>query len=299
MPKQVDTSHHRSSRAARPPIPPSRFPERLAQLGYQASVVDGIEAILPPLCAVPAGQFLMGSDPAHDKQALKAEQPQHPVMLPAYRIARHPVTVAEYACFVRTGHAEPRGTYILHILLTWQQQCAQPDHPVVGVSWHDAAAYAAWLATLTGQPWRLPSEAEWEKAARWDPQTATARLYPWGDGFDKSRTNTRAALRATSTPTTPIGSYPGGASPCGAQDMAGNVWEWTSSLFQRYPYHPGDGRERPDSAEPRVQRGGAYYSRAREARAAYRNWFLPHRAHDSGGFRLARAPRSRQAVQAG
>src|SRR5262245_53116025 len=109
MPEQVDASVKYGSGAARPPIPPSRFPEQLAQLGYQTCVVDDIEAILPPLCTVPAGQFLLGSDPTCDKQAFKAEQPQHPVTLPAYRIARYPVTVAEYACFVRTGHAEPQG----------------------------------------------------------------------------------------------------------------------------------------------------------------------------------------------
>jgi hypothetical protein len=111
--------------------------------------------------------------------------------------------------------------------------------------------YAAWLARITGQPWRLPSEAEWEKAAR----GTSGRIYPWGDTFDPSRANTS---EGGSGATTPVGSYPSGASPCGAKDMSGNVYEWTSSHNVPYPYDPTDGREAPDTTGSKVARGGSW-----------------------------------------
>jgi formylglycine-generating enzyme required for sulfatase activity len=263
-------------------IPPDRFPPRLAQLGYQGRVLNDIEVILPPLCSVPAGAFLMGSDPSQDKETQDNEKPQHWVALPDFQIARYPVTVAEYGCFVRTGHAEPKSQYNP---LTWQQQRERPDHPVVNVSWKDVVAYATWLATQTGQPWRLPSEAEWEKAARWDPATRTSRIYPWGDNFDTSRANTRESGKKT---TTPVGTYPSGASPCGAQDMAGNVWEWTSSHYKPYPYNASDGRETLTSTENRVLRGGSCVSIPRNSRAAYRSIYHPDYAfYFVVGVRLA------------
>ncbi len=102
--------------------------------------------------------------------------------LAAFSIGRFPVTVAEYACFVEAGQRQPQ---------QWPTQLQKLDHPVTYVSWDDAVAYAAWLAQMTRQPWRLPTEAEWEKAARWDRAPGVARLYPWGDMFDPSRANTR------------------------------------------------------------------------------------------------------------
>jgi formylglycine-generating enzyme required for sulfatase activity len=154
---------------------------------------------------------------------------------------------------------------------------------VVNVSWNDATAYAAWLARTTGQPWRLPTEAEWEKAARWDPATRHARIYPWGDTFEASRANTRSGGPGR---TTPVGTYPTGASPCGAQELAGNVWEWTSSLKQPYPYNAQDGRERADSTGNRVLRGGSWNLDPRYARAAYRNDRDPDFIHAYVGLRV-------------
>ncbi len=241
-----------------PPLPPEQFPPRLASLGFEARKKDGVAYIVPPLCSVPAGEFLMGSDKRQDPQAYDSELPQHRVNLPAFQLARFPVTVAEYVCFVRAGQKEPSG---------WQSQLGKLDHPVINVSWHDAVAYAAWLAKTTGQPWRLPTEAEWEKAARWDAARQVSRLYPWGDAFDTARCNTSEGGKGG---TTPVGSYPTGASPCGAQEMAGNVWEWTSSLFKLYPYSASDGREGANSTGNRVLRGGSWYFDARLARAAYR-----------------------------
>src|SRR5579885_2595239 len=164
---------------AAPIVPPERFPQRLASLDFVPHRdTSGIEYITPPLCTVPAGPFLMGSDPKKDGQAFSDEQPQHRVTLPAYQIAAYPVTVAEYTCAVRAG-AVPEPRY-------WYDPLTELDHPVVRVSWLDAVAYASWLAKMTGQPWRLPTEAEWEKAAR----SIDGRLYPWGDQWDKTRANT-------------------------------------------------------------------------------------------------------------
>jgi formylglycine-generating enzyme required for sulfatase activity len=145
----------------------------------------------------------------------------------------------------------------------WAKQQTHPDHPVVCVSWDDAHFYTTWLAKTTRQLWRLPSVAEWEKAAR----GADGRLYPWGDTFDKARCNTDESGIKT---TTPVGSYPTGESPYHAQDMAGNVWEWTSSLYQPYPYRKNDGRENFDSTDNRVLRGSSWLNDSQYARVAYR-----------------------------
>jgi formylglycine-generating enzyme required for sulfatase activity len=272
--ERVFVSHHHNPEE-------DAFTARLVGLGYEITILNGAEVILPPLCDVPAGPFLMGSDPTHDEQAYGEEKPQHWVTLLTFRIARFPVTVAEYARFVRaSGHAEP--TSITNEP-TWRQQRKRLDHPVVNVTWHDAMAYASWLASVTGAPWRLPSEAEWEKAARWGD---TARIFPWGDDFDVGRCNTDEGGKGT---TTPVGVYPSGASPCGAEDMAGNVWEWTSSAFEPYPYNADDGRESADANELRVRRGGSWLSADTIARTACRGHFRPISAHSYCGFRLARS----------
>jgi toxoflavin biosynthesis protein ToxD len=256
-------------------MPPDRFPPRLADLGFTPRNDHDTEYIVPPLCPIPAGPFLMGSDKHRDPNADSDEQPQHIVTLPAYQIARFPVTVAKYACFVRAGHASPA-------LSSWQRQLGSLDHPIISVSWHDASAYTAWLAHLTGQPWPLPNEAEWEKAAR----GTDGRIYPWGDTFDASHANTKASGKGD---TTPVGSYPTGASPAGAQDMAGNVWEWTSSVFKSYPYSTDDGYENVNSTENRVRRGGSMAYVAWYARAACRIHLRPDLLGGVVGFRVALA----------
>jgi formylglycine-generating enzyme required for sulfatase activity len=258
---------------------PNRFPSRLASLGYHIALLNGDEVILPPLCDVPAGPFLMGSDPAKDKDALDDEQPQHTVTLPAFQIGAYPVTIAEYACFVRAGQRRPTN---------WRAHLGKLEHPAVNVSWDDAVAYAAWLTTLTDQPWRLPSEAEWEKAARWDSTTRIAYRYPWGDRFDHNRCNTNDGGKSGSTP---VGTYAdrNDASPCGAHDLAGNVREWSSSVFKLYPYDPRDGREQQDSIGFRVTRGGSWRENAWFARTTCRHDREPPKfGYRNLGFRLAR-----------
>ena len=243
-----------------PPIPPERFPARLASLGFTPHARDGQEWILPPLVAIPAGQFRLGSDKTRDKDARDDELKRVVVDLPAFQIARFPVTVAEYACFVRAGHAAPRD---------WATIQTKLDHPVTTTTWYDAYDYAAWLAQRTGQPWRLPTEAEWEKAARLDPRdplgASSARVYPWGDAFDQSRCNTSGSnLKGTS----PVGWYgpdnpdpragrQSGASPCGVEEMAGNVWEWTATIYAADYTHATQQAAR-DSTGNRALRGGSW-----------------------------------------
>jgi formylglycine-generating enzyme required for sulfatase activity len=164
----------------------------------------------------------------------------------------------------------------------------------------DAVAYVQWLeareaAEAKGKKrewhWRLPTEAQWEKAAR----GTDGRIYPWGDAFDVIRCDT---AESGNLATMPVGTYPTGASPRGALDMAGNVWEWTRSLYRRYHYRAGDGRE-PDMDVPMppalggpfyVLRGGSWKSSWTQARAAYRDQRMPDIVCDDVGFRLVIAP---------
>jgi toxoflavin biosynthesis protein ToxD len=214
-----------------------------------------------PVVAVPAGSFLMGSDQGYDNQADRDELPQHTVMLEAYHISIYPLIVAEYACFLHaTQRPAPRA---------WLTQVTERiDCPVVGVSWHDAVAYAHWLTQATDDDWRLPSEAEWEKAAR----GTDGRIYPWGNQWDKTKANAWDG-RGSPNETTPVGAYPQGTSPYGVQDMSGNVWEWTSTDYQPYPYQANDGREDLSRTARRVLRGGSCRNYHQYARAACR--YLP------------------------
>jgi formylglycine-generating enzyme required for sulfatase activity len=249
------------------------LPERLASLGFILRTKGSTRYIVPPLSGVPAGEFLVGSDLAQDPQAFDNEKPQSRLTLGAFQIAKHPLTVAEYAAFVQQGgHSAPGH---------WTNQQQKPDHPVVNVSWLDAQAYAAWLAQATGDSWRLPTEAEREKAAR----GTDGRFYPWGNTFDTARCNSSMSVGTT----TPVGTYPSGASPYGVQDMAGNVWEWTSSQFIPYPYNASDGREDPNSPGDRVDRGGSWYSLPRYVRAACRYGNPPNFVGSDIGFRLVLA----------
>ncbi len=259
--------------AVRPVMPHTRFPARLETLGYRALVVDGTEVIVPPVCDVAAGSFLLGTAQG-TTNATADEQPQHSVTLAAYTIARYPVTVAEYACYVRAKGKPPAN---------WDTQLRALDHPVTDVSLKEAMNYGRWLAKVLGQPWRLPTEPEWERAAAWDASAGEARAYPWGDEFDASRCNCRRGLRGA---TSSVGSHPGGASPCGAHDMAGNVLEWTRSLFRPYPYRADDGREAVRAEGVRVLRGGSWASSPAGVRCAFRDFREPDAIDGSIGFRL-------------
>ncbi len=246
---------------------------------------------------IPAGPFLMGSDKHKDPDAWDDELPQHTVTLPAYRIARTPVTVAQFAAFVKaTGYqtdAEKRGQAYVYTGSTWDwvkganwQHPRGPesdvrqkqDHPVTCVTWQDAIAFCAWASEVTGTTIRLPSEAEWEKAAR----GTDGRIYPWGN--DKP-TKAHCNFDINVGDTTPVGSYPKGASPYGMLDAAGNVWEWTNSLWKGYPYNATDGREDSHSEGRPTVRGGSFGVDDWFVRCACRNnYFYPF---DLVGLRVA------------
>ena len=228
----------------------------------------------PELILIPAGEFLMGSDPQKDKDAYDDEQPQHTLYLPDYSMAKTPVTNVQYAAFVeRTNHSQPKH---------WEAGKPPRDkdgHPVVYVSWDDAVAYCNWLAVTSGKPYRLPSEAEWEKGTR----GIDGRIYPWGDEWDANRCNSSEGGKLS---TTPVGAYPEGASPYGLLDMSGNVWEWMRSKEARYPYLATDGREDLGGSAARVVRGGSWSYRGRLARCAARDRSIPHYFDVNLGFRV-------------
>lgn len=259
---------------------------RLAALGFRAErsgaersgAEPGVSYLLPPLCAVPAGPFQMGAEAARDGASFANERPARLATLPAYQIARYPVTVAEYACFVAAGGAEPPPGEFAPI--AWERQLARLEAPVVCVSWDDACAYAAWLAVVSGWGWRLPSEAEWERAAR----GTDGRIYPWGDTWDAARCATQEGRAGRATR---VGDHWGDESPCGARDLAGNVWEWTTSLRRPYPYDAADGRERPDGVGERVVRGGCWRAMREHARTTRREGAEPAGRSGVVGFRLA------------
>ncbi|MCP5426442.1 MAG: SUMF1/EgtB/PvdO family nonheme iron enzyme [Gammaproteobacteria bacterium] len=154
-----------------------------------------------------------------------------------------------------------------------------PIQPVVGISWYEARAYCAWLSGQTGQPYRLPGEAEWEAAAR----GRTARTYAYGDKFDPRLGNTfETHVRRT----TPVGVFPGGETPNGLVDLTGNTWDWMNSLYRPYPYDSNDDRENPAADGRRVVRGGSWYNYRSLARAADRLFYAPDYRSGSIGFRV-------------
>jgi formylglycine-generating enzyme required for sulfatase activity len=238
-----------------------------------------------PLVYVPAGPFLMGSDPVADPQACQEEKPQHQLTLPAFWIGRYPITVAQFQGFLEASGARRQRA---------DRTPGPAGHPAASVIWHEALDFCRWLGQETGLPAMLPSEAEWEKAAR----GTDGRLYPWGNDWDASCCNTREGKCGKSMP---IGAYsPRGDSPYGCTDMAGNVWEWTRSLWGTglrfpqfaYPYDPSDGREYLDAANKvrRVLRGGSWYNDRRYARCANRGRLLPYLLYYRAGFRVAVGP---------
>lgn len=227
----------------------------------------------------------MGSDKYSDK-----EKPQHIVDVPHdYWIAKFPVTNELYGVFAKFNRVN-------HSLNVWEDK---KDHPVVNVGWNDAMGYCEWLSGLLkvelpfGFVLRLPTEAEWEKAASWIPSSSKkvrgegeALEFPWGNTFEKNKCNTGE------NGTTPVGLYsPRGDSPYGCADMIGNVWEWTHSLFKPYPYRIDDGREDEKTSGHRVLRGGTFiFSDIGGARCSFRYISNVTNFPNYLGFRVCVAP---------
>jgi formylglycine-generating enzyme required for sulfatase activity len=261
--------------------PPTPAPRRESLSQTAPDVLTITSPIHLELVRVPAGGFLMGSDPAKDKLSCPDEQPQHRVYVAEFYIGKYPVTEIQYATFMAaTGHSAPHG---------WKEENKTPsnarNYAVVDVSWYDAVAFCEWLSQETDRAFRLPTEAEWEKAARGND----ARIYPWGnDPPTNELCNFNDSMMWTEA-----GSFsPQGDSPYGCADMAGGVWEWTQSIHRAYPYDSADGRENLEAEGRRVQRGGCAGDPLEYVRCALRNYENPdHRGYGYGtGFRLVTVP---------
>jgi iron(II)-dependent oxidoreductase len=253
---------------------------------------------------VPAGEFVLGVDARDEPWSLDNERPAHRVDLPAFRIGRLPVTNAEWQQFLDAGgYDEPtfwsargwahRLEAQLERPLFWFRDGSRrrfgaveelpPDEPVQHVCYFEAEAYAAWAGG------RLPTEQEWEKACAWNPADgAGRRRWPWGD---TNWTPALANLGGTALRPAPVGAYPAGASAYGAEQLIGDVWEWTSSSFRPWPgFRPMLYRQYSEpffGGDYKVLRGGSWATAASAVRPSFRNWDLPIRRQIFCGLRVA------------
>jgi iron(II)-dependent oxidoreductase len=233
------------------------------------------------LVRIPAGEFLMGSDLAKDENAGEDEQPQHRVYVSEFYIGKYPVTNEQYAAFINAmKHGAPDH---------WEQgkiPKGRENHPVVNVSWNDTVAFCEWLSRESSRACRLPTEAEWEKAAR----GTDGRIYPWGNEWEPTRLN---SWEKGPKGTTTVGQYsPGGDSPCGAADMAGNVWEWCADWYDEKEYQRRaktavKDPQGPSQGKFRVLRGGSWGNDEDLARCACRNRNHPNNWNNNRGVRVA------------
>jgi gamma-glutamyl hercynylcysteine S-oxide synthase len=282
---------------------------QLARLrGFDPAPADSLTTASPvptglELIDVPGGPCTIGA-PA-DGFAYDNERPRHHVDVPAFRIGRFPVTNGDWRAWVQGGgyaqrelwsaegwawreqeQAERPADWTEDLAHEWRlgrREPLDPARPVVHVSFYEAEAFAA------GHGLRLPTEFEWEKAASWDPATGTARRWPWGaHGPEPGK---HANLDQLTGGTARAGSLPRSASPVGCEQMLGDVWEWTSSIFDRYPgFAPYPYREYSEvffGDGYRVLRGGSWATRSRVAAVAFRNWDFPQRRQIFAGLRLA------------
>ena len=270
-----------------------RFDEAITWLQQVVSVYGEAEeklaqALEASVVYIPAGEFTMGSSSGDVD-----ERPERQVYLDAFEIDKYEVTNVQYRRFLlateREGPHRWSGRYV-HLSSRrdpdWHGVAYPPGegmYPAAGVRWPDARDYCAWAGK------RLPTEAEWEKAAR----GAKGRTYPWGDDWDATPANTAESVREYPQP---VGSYPSGANPYGALDMAGNVWEWVSDWYDReyYTYAPdANPPGPPPGTGERILRGGAWDSSPDQVRASYRNASHFFGPNFRVGFRCARSPASR------
>ena len=261
--------------------------ELLRAMGVGPNTPNLVRILLPiemDLVRIPAGEFLMGSDPAQDGEAKENEQPQHLVYLDEYCIGKYPVTNAQYSIFVEAGKHRAPGHWFRGKLPTGLE-----EHPVVDVSWNDATAFCQWLAKESGGGIRLPTEAEWEKAAR----GTDGRIYSWGNQPpDGTRCNYGRNVGGT---TTPVGQYPAGISPYGVWDMSGNVFEWCSDWYDKTVYQTrADNVTRsptgPGAGVYKALRGGPWWIDREFVRCASRDKNDPGYWADFCGFRVASGP---------
>ncbi|MUM19687.1 iron(II)-dependent oxidoreductase EgtB [Mycobacterium sp. CBMA 623] len=271
------------------------------------SLPPGRSGVAGTSVLVPEGPFVLGVGATDEPFSLDNERPAHVVHLKSFRIGRVPVTNGEWSAFIADGG------YRREEFWTdggWAHRCAEgltapmfwneggtltrfgreveitPDEPVQHVTFHEAQAYAAWAGA------RLPTEVEWEKACAWDPERAARRRYPWGEDAPSRE---RANLGGDALGPAPVGAYPASASAYGAEQMLGDVWEWTTSplrpwpgftpmIYQQYsePFFEGSG-----AGDYRVLRGGSWAVAPSIVRPSFRNWDHPIRRQIFSGVRLA------------
>jgi formylglycine-generating enzyme required for sulfatase activity len=252
----------------------SPTPEPLKPTSYPVEITDPKDV---DMLLVPAGEFLMGSD-ADDALAecekyhnycqrnrYENEEPPHIVYLDTFYIDKYEVTNGLFAACVQVGVCQSPKDSRSMSRSSYYGNPQYEDYPVIHVDWNMAEAYCEWRGA------RLPSEAEWEKAAR----GTDGRTYPWGEGVDCSYANHGGGNNMCVGDTSPVGSYESGRSFYGAYDMAGNVWEWVSSLYEPYPYNPDDGREDLSASGSRVMRGGSWHGSELHLRTACRSSVEP------------------------
>jgi len=271
---------------------------------------------LPEFIPIPGGRVWMGSDEAEVERLVQEtgedwfnlELPRHQVEVSGFALARYPTTNTMYACFAEAGgYADARWWEDAIADGRWadgkvkdfsgtrdrraywdDEHLNNPNQPVVGITWYEAMAYCRWLTSVLDDRhvYRLPSEAEWECAARGE----SGYRYPWGDDWETGRANTKElGLERT----TPVGIFPDGASAGGLLDMAGQVWEWCADWFGEDTYRRRVGHVVKDPAGPkegkyRVLHGGSWYNDRNSVWCACRNGGNPDRRNDIGGFRVAR-----------
>jgi formylglycine-generating enzyme required for sulfatase activity len=289
-----------------------------AILGRLGDLREGVCDLPPAMVRIPGGSILLGSTHEEAEQIWKlacrqaglskhntrewieSEINDHPIMIMTFEIGRYPLTNAQYALFVDDHGYRPdqpwwdaAGQAWLDHERRWQPSGwdkerfdqTQPNHPVVGVSWYEAMAFCRWLTAKLGDGfiYQLPSEAEWEYAAR----STARRIYPWGDGEPNGE---RVNFESIYNGTTAVGCFSIGATPESVQDMLGGMWEWTRSRYAPYPYDPHDGREAIDDPEQSrfILRGNSRRARRLDLRASYRGVEPPDYHDRLVGFRLAR-----------
>ena len=251
---------------------PTKTPTIKPVLGIgstKISEVDGMELVY-----VPAGRFIMGSNDGEND-----ERPAHEVYLDAYWIDKYEVTNAQYRYCVSAGKCDKPSNKLYY---EYYDNPGYANHPVVDVSWRNANDYCTWAGR------RLPSEAEWEKAAR----GTDGRTYPWGNGSPSASLLNYNFNKRDTTVTTAVGSYPNGVSPYGALDMAGNVWEWVADWYDAsyYSKSPVGNPTGPSAGEDRVWRGGSWASNDSDVRSTTRGEIFPIYLNQTCGFRCAASP---------